>query len=241
MPNEAVLQQIEIAELIRSVDHDRAATDPFKLVAATRTELDTRLADLKAKDAATPMTEGDRAGASAKVRAALDALANHLRNGFNFVRGIGSYAISAADRLSVFTAYGWEQGEIGPSAPGSDARIEALANQAITATPLISDPAWRYPAALLTLITNQLAIVNANQPLATGGTAQAATAARDLALGKLQTMNDRIQRIPDTSPTRERGTSGDVPCSRCGLVWADRKSTRLNSSHIQKSRMPSSA
>ena len=58
---------------------------------------------------------------------------------------------------------------------------------------MISDPAWRYPAALLTLITNQLAIVNANQPLATGGTAQAATAARDLALGKLQTMNDRIR------------------------------------------------
>ena len=30
---------------------------------------------------------------------------------------------------------------------------------------------------------------------------------------------------------------GDVPFTH----WADRKSTRLNSSHIQKSRMPSSA
>ena len=38
-----------------------------------------------------------------------------------------------------------EQGEIGNL---SDARIEALANQAITATPLIPDPAWRYPAFL---------------------------------------------------------------------------------------------
>ena len=164
MPNEAVLQQIEVAELIQSVDDGRAATDPFKLPTAMRTELNTRLADLKAKDAATLLTEGDRAGASAKVRAALDALANHLRDGFNFVRGIGSYWVSAPDRLSVFTAYGWEQTQIGPGAPGSDARIEALANQAITATPLISDPALR-----------------------------------------------------------------------------DRKSTRLNSSHIQKSRMPSSA
>ena len=187
MPNEAVLREIEIAELIQSVDDGRAATDRFKLLAVDRTEFNTRFADLKAKDAATLMTEGDRAGASAKVRAALDALGNHLRDGFNFVRGIGSYAITAPDRLAVFTAYGWEQGEIGDL---SDARIEALANQAITATPLISDPAWRYPAALLTLITNQLAIVNANQP---GGTAQAATAARDLALGKLQTMNDRIR------------------------------------------------
>ena len=215
MPNEAVLQQIEIAELIQSVDNGRAATDPFDLVAATRTELDTRLADLKATDAATLMTEGDRAGASAKVRAALDAIANHLRDGFNFVSGIGSYAISAPDRLSVFTAYGWEQGEIGPGAPGSDARIEALANQsrrAGNATPLISDPAWRYPVffAPSPRLRGEgrasesrragsegsafpLAIVNANQPLATGGTAQAATAARDLALGKLQTMNDRIR------------------------------------------------
>ena len=139
--------------------------------------------------------------ASAKVRAALDALANHLRNGFNFVRGIGSYAISAPGRLSVFTAYGWEQGEIGNL---SDARIEALANQAITATPLISDPALRYlvPSTPSPRLRGEgrgegsgfpLAIVNANQSLATGGTAQAATAARDLAQGKLQTMNDRIR------------------------------------------------
>ena len=61
---------------------------------------------------------------------------------------------------------------------------------------------------------------NANQPLATGGTAQAATAARDLALGKLQTMNDRAEWTPHTSPTRERGTAGDFPRSRFGLVWA---------------------
>ena len=31
------------------------------------------------------------------------------------------------------------------------------------------------------------------------------------------------------------------PCDACYLVYGDRKSTRLNSSHIQKSRMPSSA
>ena len=143
MPHEAVLEQIEVSQLIQSVDDGRTATDPLEFAAAPRTELNPRLADLKAKDAATLMTEGDRASASAKVRAALDALANHLRDGFNFVRGIVSYAISTPDRLSVFTAYGWEQGEIGNL---SDARIEALANQAITATPLISDPAWRHPA-----------------------------------------------------------------------------------------------
>ena len=152
--------------------------------------LNTRLADLKAKDAATLLTEGDRATASARVRAALDQLGVLLRDGFNFVRGIGSFAITNPDRLGVFTAYGWEQGEIGEL---TDARNEALANQAITATPSITNPAYRYPAALLTLITDQLAIVNANQPIATGGTAQAATAARDLALDLLQTTNDRVR------------------------------------------------
>ncbi|MBI5761333.1 MAG: hypothetical protein HZA46_22715 [Planctomycetales bacterium] len=39
------------------------------------------------------------------------------------------------------------------------------------------------------LITPQLDIVNANQPATTGGTAQAATAARDL----LQSVNDRVR------------------------------------------------
>jgi len=209
MPNEAVLAEIEFAELIQSVDDGRVATDPFKLPTAYRTDLNTRLVDLKAKDAATLLTEGDRAGASAKVRAALDALAGHLRDGFNFVRGIGSYAISEPDRLSVFTAYGWEQGEIGNL---TDARIEALANQAITATPSISDPAWRYPAIekgdrfnlceapfgpfrqIEPVPFFNRANVNANQSRRAGsGTAQAATAARDLALDKLQTMNDRIR------------------------------------------------
>ena len=132
---------------------------------------------------------------------------------------------SVDDKLAVFTAYGWEQGEIGNL---SDARIEALANQAITATPLIPDPAWRYPA----LSTPSprlrgegrgegsafpLAIVNAIQPLAT---AQAVTAARDLALGKLETMNDCVECTPHMSPKRERGTSSNFPRSRFGLVWA---------------------
>ena len=32
-----------------------------------------------------------------------------------------------------------------------------------------------------------------------------------------------------------------IVCTACGRRYPDRKSTRLNSSHIQKSRMPSSA
>jgi len=58
MPNQTSLEQIELAELTQTVDDGRVAGDPFKLAATSRTLLDTRLADLKAKDVATLTSEG---------------------------------------------------------------------------------------------------------------------------------------------------------------------------------------
>ena len=190
MPTQDSLEQIEIGELIVSEDDVRAAGDAFKLGAALRALVVARLADAKTKDAATFITEGGRAGASLAARTALDTLKGHVRDGYNFVKGLGSYQITAADRLAVLVSYGWESGEVGDF---TDARIESLANQAITATPLIANAAYRYPAALLGLITAQLAIVNANQPTATGGTAETATNLRNIALELLRTANDRVR------------------------------------------------
>jgi hypothetical protein len=190
MPNAVVLEQEEFAELIQSVDDGRVAAAALKLVAATRTELNTRLANLKTEDSATLLTEGDRATAAADLRGGLDQLGLLLRDGYKFIQGIDRFAISNADRLGVFTAYGWESALIGEF---TDTRLESLANQAITATPSIPTVAHRFPTALLDLITAQLALVNVNQPLATGGSAQAATATRDLGLDLLQTMNDRLR------------------------------------------------
>ena len=190
MPTQDSLEQIEIGELIVSEDDVRAAGDAFKLGTALRALLVARLADAKTKDAATFITEGGRAGASLAARTALETLKGHVRDGFNFVKGLGSYQITAADRLAVLVSYGWESGEVGDF---TDARIESLANQAITATPLIANAAYRYPAALLGLITAQLVIVNANQPTATGGTAETATNLRNIALELLRTANDRVR------------------------------------------------
>ena len=190
MPTQDSLEQIEIGELIVSEDDVRVAGDAFKLGTALRALVVARLADAKTKDAATFITEGGRAGASLAARTALDTLKGHLRDGYNFVKGLGSYQITAADRLAVLVSYGWESGEVGDF---TDARIESLANQAITATPLIANAAYRYPAALLGLITAQLAIVNANQPTATGGTAETATNLRNIALELLRTANDRVR------------------------------------------------
>ena len=44
MPNEAVLHEIEIGELIVAVDDSRDAADPFKLTTALRTVEVSRLA-----------------------------------------------------------------------------------------------------------------------------------------------------------------------------------------------------
>ncbi len=190
MPNEASLAEIETAELILAVDDGRAPTDTFKLPAYLRTLVVTRLADLRTKDAATLITEGGRVGGQINVRAALDALNGLLHDGYNFIKGIGSYTITASARAEVFTAYGWVGGEVGDL---NDTRVESLARQAADATPGIANPAHRYPTALLDLIAAQLTILNNNQTAATGGTAQTATDLRDKALKALQTANDRVR------------------------------------------------
>ncbi|MEN9576845.1 MAG: hypothetical protein RL514_4700 [Verrucomicrobiota bacterium] len=225
MPNEASLAEIETAELILDVDDGRVPTDTFKLPTYLRTLVVTRLADLRTKDAATLITEGGRAGAQINVRTALDTLNVLLHDGYNFIKGIGSYAITAADRAAVFTAYGWVSGELGEF---TDARIESLARQAADATPGIANAAHRYPTALLDLIAAQLVIVNQHQTAATGGTAQTATDLRDKALKLLETANDRVRfhycsasddkdQTPELAkigkqPRRDKGAaSGPVP------------------------------
>ena len=90
MPNQQSLEQVELAELTQTVDDGRVAADPFKLPAASRTLLNVRLADLKAKDVATLTSEGGRATASANLRAALDQLQKLLRDGYNFVQAWGA-------------------------------------------------------------------------------------------------------------------------------------------------------
>jgi len=62
MPNEASLAEIGTAELILTVDAGRAPTDTFKLPAYLLALVIARLADLRAKDAATLITEGGRVG-----------------------------------------------------------------------------------------------------------------------------------------------------------------------------------
>jgi hypothetical protein len=190
MATQASLEEIEIAELTQTVDDARVAADPFKLLASLRTALDAALADVKLKDSSTLQSSEGQALAAFNLRTALDQLKTLLRDGFNYVKGLGSYQITDGERLAVLTAYGWESGEIGVF---TDARVESLANEASAASPTIANPAHRYPPALLTLIAGQLAIINANQPTATGRAGQAATASRNAALDLLTILNSRVR------------------------------------------------
>lgn len=182
--------QREIAELTQSVDDSRDPGDAFLLSSETRMMLNTRLANAIATNAATSMVEGDRATASANARTALDNLDRLLHDGYNHIKAIPSVSISDADRLGLFTSYGWSQSLLGEF---TDDRIETLANQAINTTPTISDPAWRYPDAVMTAITTELAALNANQPLATTGSRQQAIDNRDAAVNLLRLINSRVR------------------------------------------------
>ncbi len=190
MNNQQASEQINIGELIQAVNNTRLPSDPFKLPGWLRDLVDLRLADLKTKHSATLSFAGGRVGSSAAARVALDNLLTYLRDGFNFIRGLPSYQITDAERLGLLTSYGWEGGLIGTF---TDARIEFLANQAIIVTPQITPVAHQYPAQLVTFIQDQLAILNANQPVATGGLSQIATAARDEALLLMEAVNSRVR------------------------------------------------
>ena len=60
----------------------------------------------------------------------------------------------------------------------------------------------------------------------------------ELDLPRLDTLAKQGEALADRIPRRLAATDGPLTDPS---VLADRKSTRLNSSHIQKSRMPSSA
>jgi hypothetical protein len=190
MPDRRTLDAIETAELILQVDTGRAAGDPFILTATLNTLVTTRLADTKGKNAAATLMGASTVGASEQRKQALDRLGELLRNGFNGIGAVASDDITDAERLQAYTAYGWAGGKIGDL---DIARTEALANLAISATADPSVPtAGKYPASLVTRITNWLATYDAASLLATGGDRQALIQARDDSRAKLE---DAISRV----------------------------------------------
>ena len=224
MPNAESLSVIAQMHLIKTVDTARAAGDPFKLPVFIRTQHDADMDGLEAADGNAALSAGDRAGGSAAARAALTKLEGYLREGYKFIGAIRASQITDAQRLEVFTEYGWASGLIGKF---SDGRVIGLSRLAVQAHPDIAAN-FCYPADLVADITAQLAVFDTNAPVATGGQRSAATHVRD---AKLDNANTSLAQVRfyycsasrDTDQTPELAKIGLQPRRAAGTVTGNTK------------------
>ncbi len=191
MPTQASLEAMETAELIQQVDDGRTDQDFFKLPDWLRSLLDVTVDNLQNAETATLSHEGDRTTAAIRVREASAALAKLLRDGYNHIRGLGSYDITDAERQGLYATYGWQGGEMGDLK--DEARLESLATTALDVTPTITTEAHRYPPMLVQHLTAQLTILNANQSVATTGGRGGAIKLRNQLVDLLERVNARVR------------------------------------------------
>jgi hypothetical protein len=189
MPNAESLAAISQGRLVQNVDDQRVAGDNFKLPAFLRPDFNAGLTALDTADSDTVLTESDRTGGSAAVRTAIDTAKNLLRNAHAGIKAIAATEISAGQRLTVFAAYGWSGGKLGNL---GDARVVGLARLGVQNHPEVP-AAWRYDAAIVTGLTAQLAIFDANVDNASVGKREAATRKRDQALEAFRVLLARVR------------------------------------------------
>ncbi len=155
-----------------------------------RVLFDSRLSILTEADNNTALTSSNRAGSSGAARAALTKLTQLLHDGYNGIAAIRSSTITEAERLEVFTAYGWASGNIGDF---NDARILGLTRLALDDDLDIEKEEWKYAADLQAEIAAQLAIFEANADDRTGGERMEATKQRNRALELFRLMLSRYR------------------------------------------------
>jgi hypothetical protein len=193
--NLSVARALAQGKLIVSVDGTRAAGAPFKLTPALLALIQDGIASLEGDDSGTHEAEGKRSEASANIRNALDKIEAALRAGYAGIEAIVgddivSTGISEAARLATFTTYGWEKGQLGRF---PDSRILMLGELALQGETAITNPAWRYNPALVSLISAQLDLIEGEEPDATSGGRQVSVAGRGTTLDLLQTRISRAR------------------------------------------------
>jgi hypothetical protein len=218
------LASVAKMHLIKNVDTARVAGDPFKLPVFIRTQHDADLDGLESADNSAALAEGDRAGGSAAARGALDQLQVFLKEGYKFIGAIRSSQITDAQRLEVFTEYGWAGGLMGRF---GDSRVIGLSRLAVQAHPDIAAN-FCYPADLVADITAQLAVFDTNAPVATGGQRSAATHVRDAKLDNAKTSLAQVRfyycsASRDTDQTPELAKIGLQPRRAAGTVTGNTK------------------
>lgn len=201
MPNAESTATRKQLEDIVALDDKRAKGDPFTLTATLRKDVEDDLAALGDTDDDTAPAEGDRAGSSARQRRAFNEIARILRGGHRFIGGLDEDAVSREDRLQVFTTYGWAGGKVGRL--DDDTQLLKLARLGVSVGAAeIPTTAWRYPAARVQRLQDQLKIVGDNREKATGGDREMATHLRNTALETARTTALRV-RFHYCSATRD--------------------------------------
>ncbi len=193
--NLTVSRALAQGKLIVAVDASRPEDDPFKLNSALLALLQADIAALENDDANSHASEGNRGEANANVRNALEKIESALRAGYAGIESIlgddlAENGISPAARLATFTTYGWEKGNLGRF---NDSRVLMLAELAQQGATTIANPAWRYSPAIVTVISTQLDIIDAEEPEATTGQRQVSIAERNEALDQLRTRISRTR------------------------------------------------
>lgn len=230
--NVAIQKAIDIANLIIDVNATRATTDPFRVPPELLALLIVEKDDLIAKKNAVSLASGTRAGASGIYRAALTALKEQHRLGFQWLKGLPSDSfplqpgetgphISESQRLGLMVSYGFEGGKLGDL---TNNRAISLAELTPTASAQeMENPLWAYPATLQAAIAAQLALANDNKTVADTGAREVAIKARDESLELLQIYNARVRfhycaSSNDTDNTPELSRIGYQPRRAAGEV-----------------------
>jgi len=186
--NLTVARALAQGKLILAVDASRTAADPFTLPAALKSLIEQDVESLENDDSETHAAEGNRSEATAKVRSALEKIETALRAGYAGIEALlsdelAADGISDAARQALFATYGWEKSQLGRF---SDTRVLMLAELALQGSATVAKPAWRYSPAIITALTAQLSIIEAEEPEATGGIRQVSVAGRKSTLDLLE-------------------------------------------------------
>lgn len=155
----SVTRALAKGKLILSVDATRPPGDPFKLPASLAGALKEDITTLK--KAAVSAASRPAGSGQDPLRSAFDKLEAALRRGHAGIsaiigRSLLPSGISDTDRLAIFTAYGWGNGNVGNL---SDSRLLLLGELALRGNINVANPDWRYPTKLVEVIRNQLEII----------------------------------------------------------------------------------
>ena len=180
---------LQISQMLLGVDAARAADDPFKLPTYLSALVTARRLAYLISLTASTQSVGTKTGATSDKQVAYKQLDKLLHDEYNFLNGLPSYQINAAQKKSLLESYGWDKGNIGEFDQPRILSLALLAPQIST-----NQPANRkLPSDLLDLMAAQVAIVYDTSSLSAGGTKEGDIQEKNADLEALEIVNSRAR------------------------------------------------